>query len=73
LHLVFGIKWFLLLYNRDFIVLFSIIERFWSFWGYIGPFLRPDLGGEVGIWLPTLDIYKPRLIEAMKGRFRTCL
>jgi hypothetical protein len=23
--------------------------------------------GEVGIWLPTLDIYKPRLLEAIGG------
>ena len=45
-------------------VLFSSFWRFWSFLGDIGHFLRPDLGGEVGRWLPTLDIYKPGLIEA---------
>jgi hypothetical protein len=44
---------------------FSSFGDFGHFWGILGPFLGQILG-EVGRWLPTSDLYKPGLLEAME-------
>jgi hypothetical protein len=47
----------------------NIIERFWSFLGDIGPFLRPNLGGKLGDGYQ-LQIYINQGFLKPKRRFR---
>jgi hypothetical protein len=44
----------------------TILEIFGPFWGKLGLF-EARSWEEVGRWLPTSDIYKPGLLEAMRG------
>jgi hypothetical protein len=48
LHPILAILWVMNYIIVILLVFISIFERFWYFWGDIGPFFRPDLGGKLG-------------------------
>jgi hypothetical protein len=72
MHPILLQKWVFNFILKYFMVLFNIFGDFWPILGDIGPFLAniggflANIGG-VGRWLPTSDLYKPGLLEAMGG------
>jgi hypothetical protein len=63
-------KWF---FNYSIVILYGFLACYWRFLANIGGYwalFEARYWGEVGIWLPTSNIYKPSLIESMERRFK---
>jgi hypothetical protein len=53
-----------------FFLVLAQIGQFWRFLALFGGYwalFEAGSWGKVGRWLPTLDLYKPSLLEAMRG------
>jgi hypothetical protein len=64
---IFVIKWF---FHFRIVILNDFFGCYWRFLALLGGYwalFGARSWGEVGRWLPTLDLYKPGLLEAMGG------
>jgi hypothetical protein len=57
-------------FNFIIVILLMIFQQIWRFLALFGGYwalFEARSWGEVGRWLPTSDLYKPGLLEAMRG------
>jgi hypothetical protein len=63
----FWLKWLFILYNRDFNGLLARFRRFNPFLEDLGPYLRPDLGGKLGVCFQIQVYINQRLLNPWEG------